>query len=402
MRKKNIYHRAITYMTALLLFAVWLGGCAEGDDRSDQSSYFHGSLKPSESVVTESGVQEAPDLADGDLYLIVQIDQIEESMRLYRYANGMEYRYYYGTRTRFHDKYGGRTTVMNFEEGSVISIGSVDSEGILREAQVSDTVWTYDNITRFSIEEERRVLEIAGSRYMYDDSTYVFSGDRVVAMADVAQGDTIRVVGRDKRILSVSVTTGQGTLALDNTELFEGSFLQLGSKIFAEITPDMQMPVEEGTYRLVVANKGWGGSRDVTINRGETTTVDLDELKGEGPKVGMIRFLIDVEDAVLIIDGREMDYSGPLPITYGEHSLGVVASGYDVWKRNLYVNSKEATIVIELKKDEQEEPPISTSENQGSESESDKLTKLIRELIQSQQQRDNLNTLKDLMTWTAI
>lgn len=389
-------------MTVLLLFAAGLTGCADGNDRADNTPYFHDSLKPNAGGETESGPQTEPDVADEDLYLIVEIDQIEESMRLYRYANGMEYRYYYGTRTRFYDKYGGRTTVMNFTEGSVVSLGRVDDEGILREAQVSDSVWTYDNITRFSVEETRKVLDIAGSRYKYDDSTYVFSGDKLVSMTDLAQGDTICVVGRDKQILSVNVTTGQGMLALENTELFEGSFLQLGNKIFAEVTSDMQMSVEEGTYKLVVANKGWGGSRDVTISRGETTTVDLDELKGEGPKVGLIRFLIDVEDAVLIIDGKVLDHSGPLPITYGEHSLGVVASGYDVWRRNLYVNSKEATLVIELKKQEEEKPTISTSESNNSQSESDKLTKAIQDLIKSQQNQNNLNTLRDLMTWSAI
>ena len=400
--KRRHFYRVITYITVLLLFAAGLTGCAGESGRADNTPYFHGSLNTNASEETESGSQEEPDSADEDLYLVVAIDQIEESMRLYRYANGMEYRYYYGTRTRFHDKYGGRTTVMNFTEGSVISLGNVDSEGILREAQVSDSVWTYDGITRFSVEENRNVLEIAGSRYKYDDSTYVFSGDKLVSMTDLAQGDTIRVVGRDKQILSVNVTTGQGMLALENTELFEGSFLQLGSKIFAEITSDMQMSVEEGTYKLVVANKGWGGSRDVTINRGETTTVDLDEIKGEGPKVGLIRFLIDVEDAVLILDGKEMDHSGPLPITYGEHSLGVVASGYDVWKRTLHVNSKEATLVIELKKEEEKKPTISTSESSDSESASDKLTKAIQDLIKSQQNQNDLNTLRDLLTWTSM
>ena len=68
----------------------------------------------------------------------------------------------------------------------------------------------------------------------------------------------------------------------------------------------MQLAVEEGTYELKVANNGWGGNREVTITRGETTTVDLDELKGEGPKMGKIRFVIDVEDAVLMIDGEVM------------------------------------------------------------------------------------------------
>ena len=34
-------------------------------------------------------------------FLLTAVDQIQESLQLYRYADGMEYRYYYGTGTRF-------------------------------------------------------------------------------------------------------------------------------------------------------------------------------------------------------------------------------------------------------------------------------------------------------------
>lgn len=49
-----------------------------------------------------------------------------------------EYRYYYGTGTRFYDKYGNRTPVTSFEPGLLVTIGDVDSEGILTEARISD------------------------------------------------------------------------------------------------------------------------------------------------------------------------------------------------------------------------------------------------------------------------
>ena len=70
------------------------------------------------------------------------------------------------------------------------------------------------------------MLQIGDSKYHYDENTYVFSGDERVSMEDIAQGDTLSVVGVDKQIVSVRITTAQGTLALKNTTLFEGSFLQ--------------------------------------------------------------------------------------------------------------------------------------------------------------------------------
>ena len=100
------------------------------------------------------------------------------------------------------------------------------------------------------------------------------------------------------------------------------------------------------------------------IKRGVTTTVDLDELKGSGLKYGKIRFLIDEEDAVLMIDGEEKPVGAVLSLTYGKHSVAVYTSKYDVWRRNLYVNSSEATLVVNLSDEEQES---STSEQTDSE-----------------------------------
>lgn len=84
------------------------------------------------------------------------------------------------------------------------------------------------------------------------------------------------------------VTTGHGELALTNTDLFEGSFIQIGSKIFAEVTKDMTMELPAGTYTVTVANNGYGGSTELTIESGRTETLDLNTLKGAGPKFGNI------------------------------------------------------------------------------------------------------------------
>ena len=391
-------NRRITYVLLLTMMLGLLTGCGSGGDTGNESLYFHTSMDAGVETQEEAATEENE--AQPELYLIAEIDQIEESLRLYRYENGMEYRYYYGTGTRFYNKYGDRSTVMDFTVGAVITIGEVDSEGILREARVSDAVWTYDNVSRFSVEEERHIFEIADTRYTYDDSIYVFSDDERVDLDVVAQGDTLSIVGLDKKILSVRVTTGQGILELANTELFEGSFLQLGTRIFAEITPDMQLTVEEGTYNLIVANNGWGGNREVTIARGETTVVDLDELKGEGPKLGKIQFVVDVADAVLVLDGEEVDYTDPIEIPYGSHSLGVYANGYDAWERNLYVNSEEATIVIQLKDEEGTEDTqesISTTETGESETSSETSSQ-----SEAEQREEELELLQDLLTSVVL
>lgn len=361
MNKKQI-QKTIQYMicAVFLLVSVMLTGCGKETVEEDGMTYFHHSIADQ----TEADTQETQ---QQEVYLITGIDQTEESLRLYRYANGMEYRFYYSTGTQFFDKYGNRSTMAAFPLGSLVTIGEQTLDGTLSEVQLSDEAWVYEDITRFSVNEEKNMLMIADRKYRYKDNTYVFSGDEKVDMTDIRQGDTLTVVGIDKQILSVNITTAQGTLALKNTSLFEGSFLQLGKKIFTEITPDLTLQVPEGKYTLTVANNGWGGSKKIKIKRGKTTTVDLNELKGEGPQYGKIKFSIDVEDALLLVDGKQTETGKTLKLTYGSHTVTVYADGYDAWKRNLYVNSPEATIIIKLN-DEEDSESSGTSSSQNSES----------------------------------
>ena len=358
MNKKQI-QKIIQYMICVvfLLALVMVSGCGK-ETVDDGMTYFHHSIADQ----TEADTQETQ---QQEVYLITGIDQTEESLRLYRYADGMEYRFYYGTGTQFFDKYGNRSTMAAFPLGSLVTIGEQTLDGTLSEVQLSDEAWVYEDITRFSVNEEKNMLMIADRKYRYKDNTYVFSGDEKVDMTGIRQGDTLTVVGIDKQILSVNITTAQGTLALKKTSLFEGSFLQLGKKIFTEITPDLTLQVPEGKYTLTVANNGWGGSKKIKIKRGKTTTVDLNELKGEGPQYGKIKFSIDVEDALLLVDGKQTETGKTLKLTYGSHDVTVYADGYDVWKRNLYVNSPEATIIIKLK-DEEDSESSGTSSSQNS------------------------------------
>lgn len=288
------------------------------------------------------------DAPGADLFLITNNDMESECLILEQMASGKQYMYSYSIGTSFLDKYGNRTNVSYFEPGRVIRVGKKDMRGRLLEAQISDQVWEYPDVTRFSVDEERSVFSIANTNYSFDDNLFVHSDGEMLAVSDLTEYDTLRVTGIGKKIYSVSVTTGHGQVRLENTELFDGSFIQIGRKIFAEITPNMTLEVPEGTYTVAVANNGYGGSEEITVERGAELVLDLDTLKGEGPKFGSILFAVDVEDAILQIDGKAVDYSEPVELQYGVHRLSVTADDYDTYSKKLFVNSSEATIVIAM------------------------------------------------------
>ena len=341
------------------MLVLSLAACGK-QDTDDGVKKFYNSMNDTTEAVgesTQSGLKAAAEengksvKKSSDILIVSDINSANETIRVYNYSTGVQYQYYYGLTTGFFDKYGNHMSVSDIHQGDVVDISGADSDGKAKRIQKSDKVWTNDTVTNFSVDKDKSVLEIGNSSYRLGERTMIFSGSDVVDTDSLTAQDKLAVVGIDKDIVSISVTTGHGTLQLSNTSLFEGSFLQLGDRIFAEITKDMSLDVPEGSYTLAVANNGWGGSTDIEIKRGETTKVNLNDLKGEGPKKSSILFEVDVQEAKIYVDGSEIDYTSPVEITYGKHTLKVKADGYDTWTRTLYVNSKEATIQITINDD---------------------------------------------------
>lgn len=332
---------------SIILSMILLAGCGQ-QTRPVSTAQYYNPAKETAADTEEAEDAVAKTSIGTDLYLIIGNDMTNAQLNLKQLASGKQYLYVYSLSTDFLDKYGNSATTMDFEPGRVIHIGKKDGEGRLLQAQIADEVWEYSDITKYSVDTERGIFKIADSKYSYDADLFVESNGEKIRLSDLNEKDEIRVVGIGTKILSVSVTTGQGTLELKNTSVFEGSFIQVGSKIFAQITHNMKLEIPEGTYTVTVANEGYGGSTEVEIARGENCTLDLDELKGEGPKTGSIIFYIDVEGATLSIDGDTVDYSAPVVLTYGVHELHAEAEGYDDFDKKLFVNSAAANIDISL------------------------------------------------------
>lgn len=338
------------------MLVLSLAACGK-QDTDDGVKKFYNSMNDTTEAVggsTQSGLKATAEengksvKKSSDILIVSDINSANETIRVYNYSTGVQYQYYYGLTTGFFDKYGNHMSVSDIHQGDVVDISGADSDGKAKRIQKSDKVWTNDTVTNFSVDKDKSMFKIGGSSYRLGERTMIFSGSDVIDTDSLTAQDKLAVVGIDKDIVSISVTTGHGTLQLSNTSLFEGSFLQLGDRIFAEITKDMSLDVPEGSYTLAVANNGWGGSTNIEIKRGEITKVNLNDLKGEGPKKSRILFEVDVQSAKIYVDDSEIDYTSPVEITYGKHTLKVTADGYDTWTRTLYVNSKEATIQITI------------------------------------------------------
>lgn len=374
MKKINLFQRIVYFLCIAIMTGV-LTACTAVDNQVKNigtSSAAKGTVQndATESVSALTGDGEETE-SDGRRYLVVANNREEGTIRLYDYFDRQIYQYRFASSTSFLDKYGSLTTSASMAIGKLVAIGNLDENGYLMKVQLSDETWEYPDVVRFSVDEENRIFQIAGTKYTWQDDLMIFDGEEQIKLSDLKSSDTLNIVGIGKQILSVVVTAGDGTLKLENTGLFEGSYVQVGKHIIKLITEDMTLTVPEGSYELAVANNGWGGTKEITIARGEVTTVDLDEIKGEGPSYGKIAFEVDVEDAEIYIDGEKIDKNKVISLQYGAHSLQVTSGEYDTWSRTLYVNSEEATIVISLEEtaeqeEEEEENSSSSSESKTS------------------------------------
>lgn len=349
------------WLLALVIFTVFvaLSGCGRKDDGPvSMKGYASG---------VEAATEEETQAEESSLYTVSGVDTTLSTMTFLNIDTGRYEQYSYTDGTIFKDRHGSLISAASMVPGKVVTLTLRDKDLILEKVEQSADAWEMDDIGKFSYNEEDKIFTIGDTKYSYDEELQVFSGDAAIELSAVTGQDTLRIQGIDRKVLSVSVTTGHGVIQLVNTQALEGGWLSLNHKNYYKITENMQLEVPEGTYELTVAGNGYGGSTGVAVTRNEQTSVDVDSIKGEDSKYCTLTFAVDVAGALMYIDGSQVDYTQPLQLQYGIHSIQITADGYDTWSKRLYVNSPEAQIEIALSGDDTGSTETESTETAGNE-----------------------------------
>ncbi len=340
-----------------------LAGCGTHPNNATVTNHTGSAIKNKTEEVKEETV-EAEEPINTDFYIVENLDMSDETISLFSVAEAKQYRYKYNMATRFLDKFGKNSVWASFTTGTVVTIGDLlPSSGALASIQKSGDVWIYEDLSKYKLDVDRNLINIDGSNYKITSTTKAYSDSEKILLSDIGEKDVITVVGYGKEILSIAVTTGHGYIYLTNTSLFDDSMIFIGNKIAFTVYGDQTIEVPEGTYKVTVANNGWGGSDDYTVCRNETTEINLDELKGDGPSFGLLTFLVTVPDTYVYIDGEIVDVTEPQYVQYGPHKLVVKCDGYTSWNKTLVVNSESATITLEMEAEEGQTPAADENTN---------------------------------------
>ena len=350
--------RTIRYFFLLSVFLMLAGGCAYGDggngayvSDSEETLARQAAEEETEAAAREAAEveQEFMDLLQDD-YMLMDKNDNEERLILKSLTTGRQYRFAYGLSTKFLNKWGSSTSQTNFTRGSIVKLGGV-SDNQLSSISLSKDAWVIDRLKNFSYNIGKETFKVGDTKSRLRPDVSVFSGDGVIGMNEVSRDDRLRVVGIGKNVLSITVETGHGYISLQNTSFFNDSLVSIGTRIHAMLNGDTTVSVPEGKYRITVAKDGYGGSTKVKVKKDETVYVDLDTLKGEGPKKCKLHLVANVGGVKAFLDGERIKINRNVPVVYGQHTLRVEVKGYIPWEKELMVNSPRARISLDPAED---------------------------------------------------
>ena len=266
----------------------------------------------------------------------------------------------YTGKTDIRGKHGNSLTLPEIMLGEILDITYSIRTKELYELQISDSAWTFTDVTKFDINESEGRMDIAGSTYKLPKTAIVSYKDQLATFMDVTNVDTLTVKGYGRKVCSVIVERGHGYLRITNDSYFEGGWIEIGQEIIKQVGEEMLIPVPEGSYHVRLTNRGYAAEEDVVIERDSESVIDLSKVDIKEVAIGHVAFTIVPDYAQLFIDGQMTDFEERVALEFGIHRVHVELAGYKSVDTNVRINDKYANIDITL---EAESDSSSSSSN---------------------------------------
>jgi hypothetical protein len=206
------------------------------------------------------------------------------------------------------DKYDTPISAAQLTKGSMVDIRFLKGTKTLSYVKESDQIWELSEVTNFELDLNAGRMKIREEYYTLREDTLILSEGETAEYLDIHPGDSLRIVGKDHEIYSISIEEGHGYLRLENAEYFIGGWIEVGQKMIRRIEEDMLLTVPEGKHKIYVSHTGIEGEKEAVVLRGKETLVDLGDLKKEDLiKYGNLIFTAEPSSARVYVDGKEVD-----------------------------------------------------------------------------------------------
>lgn len=332
--------RMILWTIGVLLLA----GCAWRDGKNPSGDVETSGQGDAFPVASTRGYDSA------DTAIVLRYDTAEKTISLRNLETGRQYTLAYDGTTGLEDKNGQAITMAQVRLGELVDVTFLHKSKVLVSLHQSSEAFLYDGQTDYVLSGTGRSMTVNGVKYKLADDLAVISDGALIELSDVNSVDALTLRGFDYEIHSICVERGHGYLRLKNDESFIGGWIEVGSKLIVPITENMLLTVPEGSYDVAVSSDMGRGTMPVTIYKNQEQTIDIGDFVVE-IKEGKVYFDVTPANATVYVDGKKVDISEAVTLTYGVHLLRVRASGYKELTKYLRVRQDSASLTLELEKD---------------------------------------------------
>lgn len=280
--------------------------------------------------------------------VIKKIDTQNKTISFYNTAFEEESVCTYSGGTEILTKNGKQISSESLEIGQVLDVYQNPKTKKLSKLQLSADILEYDRVTGLAADPDAGNLEVNGVKYRYGSGFTAFSDGEPIHVQEISPTDEVTFRGVKGKAYSIVVTKGHGYLKPKKYTDFIGGTMTVGGVAILPVTEKMLVPVPEGTYEVTMKNGDYAGSSTVTIERNKQFKLDMSKFKTLAPHTGQVVFDIDPVGAELYVNGSLTDYSKPVSLKYGKHSLRVILEGYTPYIGIIDVQSASPTVRISL------------------------------------------------------
>ena len=279
--------------------------------------------------------------------VIKNIDLQNKRISFYNTLMEVDEDYSYTGATEVFSKHDKSLTMAEVSVGEVFEVtNSQDGAKVTQMKESPDIIEREDARVLVNADEGR--LSVDDVNYAYSEHLIALSDGKAIDPMEITDDDRVTFRGVKGRAYSVIVTRGHGYIEPTNYKDFYGGKLTVEGEAILPISSGMLLTVPEGTQVINMVNGDLLAKASVEVRRGQVTKLNVARYQSQMPDTSRVTFDISPEGAELYINGTLRDYSKPVSLKYGNHSVKVVLEGYQDYTGVIKVKDSSAKIRIDL------------------------------------------------------
>ena len=341
---------AVIQCLCALALVLCVGGCGTPGNKVAPTP------EPNDEIVYEKGA---------DFVGVIQgIDTDNKKISFYNTLMDEEEEYAYTGAMAVYSKNGRDMSVQEVNPGEVYEVTNTDDGSRIKEMRASSEIIEEENAAVYVNADEGR-LRIGDVNYAYSEHLVALSEGKRIDPMEITESDRVTFRGVKGQAYSLVVTRGHGYIQPTKYQDFIGGRITVHGEAILPVSEGMLLTVPEGEQTLLLENGDLTAGATVLVKRGQVTKFNVSRYQSQMPDTSRVTFEILPEGAELYVNGNLTDYSRPVSLKYGNHSIRVVLEGYQNYSGVARVKDSSVTIKVDLAAESAE---VAASEDESSSS----------------------------------